>query len=749
MKNVLGKCGIFVLLIVGLLTACRKKPQPENPYDPGSALSDRDVIMPAGITNIRVLNQNWSGDVARTFYSLPQGSRFLYYTWFLNLEQASSTNLFLAPSNILALGYLPRKANKDNPGGLPVGFAHDESYVGLTCAACHTGWITHGDTAYLIDGGPTLGDGEMFMREIELALRATLNDPVKFDRFAARVTGSPLSRSARDTLKTNLMAAITKRAAYNARNLPRLDQPRFGPGRIDAFGGILNEVGVRFAAFPENPTQVDAPVSYPCLWDTPQHDRVQWNGFASNDKCAVAAWVKAIGTDEYGALGRNVGEVVGVFADVDTVPNPGFLRGYESSANKTNLIALETMLKKLWSPQWPAEFGPIDAVLKTKGHVLYQNNCLPCHDDKFNRTNENRTVIAMMRDVHTDPSMANNVANRTGNTGILKDRYILRLIPQQLGETELLGNMLEHIGQRVVLGDHLEDTNLEPPSIYSVQAVIHLDGAELSGSFSHLKFTNHRLMGARAVRKSVVLKENGRATLTLNKPTDLGRASPSVVRQFSPTPATTDERTLASWRIYTNIAAHQIALAGLDRTRTNVMSTIAAMRETNLAIVAMDPGDWTTQLTNLDLEKRRLLTSLAVLEANDAVNNTNDSPWFLDFSSQPIADTDVTYPYKARPLNGVWATAPYLHNGSAPNLDELLKESDPRASEPRMSKFHVGSHEFDVTHVGFQTNAGDYVFDTVAKFGNSNMGHDHASGTYQKIFTAQERRQLIEYLKSL
>ena len=25
--------------------------------------------------------------------------------------------------------------------------------------------------------------------------------------------------------------------------------------------------------------------------------------------------------------------------------------------------------------------------------------------------------------------------------------------------------------------------------------------------------------------------------------------------------------------------------------------------------------------------------------------------------------------YKARPLNGIWATPPYLHNGSVPTID--------------------------------------------------------------------------------
>ena len=54
--------------------------------------------------------------------------------------------------------------------------------------------------------------------------------------------------------------------------------------------------------------------------------------------------------------------------------------------------------------------------------------------------------------------------------------------------------------------------------------------------------------------------------------------------------------------------------------------------------------------------------------------------------------------YKARPLNGIWATAPYLHNGSVPNLQELLLPP-----EQRSKKFAVGRREFDPQNVGFQT----------------------------------------------
>ncbi len=96
--------------------------------------------------------------------------------------------------------------------------------------------------------------------------------------------------------------------------------------------------------------------------------------------------------------------------------------------------------------------------------------------------------------------------------------------------------------------------------------------------------------------------------------------------------------------------------------------------------------------------------------------------------------------YKARPLNGIWATAPYLHNGSVPNLSELLLPP-----EQRSKKFAVGRREFDPQNVGFQTAdaPGTFTFDT-ARAGNSNSGHD--CGTTR---SADDRKALLEYLKSI
>ena len=79
--------------------------------------------------------------------------------------------------------------------------------------------------------------------------------------------------------------------------------------------------------------------------------------------------------------------------------------------------------------------------------------------------------------------------------------------------------------------------------------------------------------------------------------------------------------------------------------------------------------------------------------------------------------------YKAGPRDGIWATPPYLHNGSVPSLYELLS---PARERPKT--FFIGS-EFDPVKVGVDTtgNSGKFAFDT-ALVGNSNAGHSFEDG---------------------
>jgi hypothetical protein len=122
--------------------------------------------------------------------------------------------------------------------------------------------------------------------------------------------------------------------------------------------------------------------------------------------------------------------------------------------------------------------------------------------------------------------------------------------------------------------------------------------------------------------------------------------------------------------------------------------------------------------------------------------------------------------YKPRPLEGVWATPPFLHNGSVPSLYEMLL---PPAK--RTKRFFVGRRDFDTRHVGYaiepdaEGEDDGFWLDTSIK-GNHNTGHAFAAdaATWQKHladpknnplphgvigpeFTDEERFAIIEYLK--
>lgn len=105
--------------------------------------------------------------------------------------------------------------------------------------------------------------------------------------------------------------------------------------------------------------------------------------------------------------------------------------------------------------------------------------------------------------------------------------------------------------------------------------------------------------------------------------------------------------------------------------------------------------------------------------------------------------------YPARPLDGTWATGPYLHNNSVPNLYELLLPA-----KDRSKTFYVGSLEFDPKKVGFETGAfrGGFKIDTSLP-GNSNAGHEFRNappktkGVIGPELSDSERWQLVEYLK--
>lgn len=130
----------------------------------------------------------------------------------------------------------------------------------------------------------------------------------------------------------------------------------------------------------------------------------------------------------------------------------------------------------------------------------------------------------------------------------------------------------------------------------------------------------------------------------------------------------------------------------------------------------------------LDGLKKRAFADDGIGAADQALMDASPAVW------------RSTAQYLARPLNGIWATAPYLHNGSVPTLYDLLHP------EQRPAKFAVGNREFDPVKIGYRSNTdvtapNIWIYDTTQP-GNSNIGH-----SFGATLPEDEKAALLEYLK--
>lgn len=566
------------------------------------------------------LNQNWEDSIKNKFWFTSQGSQIMPYSWFTWLEQPDNKKFFRDSDFMSMLGYLPSKTSKDNPSGLPIGFAMThaasakDAYMGLTCAACHTNQIDYRGKKMLIDGAPTLANFVLFFDKIVESLNETHSNPDKFERFARRVLGGSYTKATARELKDDLLeTAIASAQRRDVNALPEHYSKDFTSwGRLDAFGNIEN-AGSAFALGDlSNKNAPTAPVSYPFLWGTHQSDVVQWNASAPN-------------TPLVGPLVRNVGEVVGVFGGLE-IKEASFISKlfgkdhvYKSNVYYNGLGALEGYVKLLRSPQWPEEYlEPINKTQALNGKRIFEEKCASCHQviPRENEGDHYKAVKTPLNVVGTDPYTAWNIQNHEAKT-LLLDGY----------------------KADIVVGEVFGETT-----------------------------------------RSINIPLNGVVGLVLKNPVEALKAGFLTDEIKSPQP----------WKYY--VEQHEDALDSIAESRNSYDNQEA----------------------------------VKLLKSSDAD--------YLDLDSLV---------YKARPLNGIWATAPFLHNGSVPNLWQLLQKPENRAE-----KFWVGSHEFDPVNVGFVMNKGKSEFrvkkgNTVQK-GNSNLGHDYGTS-----LTDGDKWDLIEFMKTL
>lgn len=561
---------------------------------------------------LQYAKQGWSVEDRQTFYTTSQGSHMIPYLWFKALRRLDVDEPF-GGDQLARYGYLANEKSKANPEGLPVGFVLDgdarTGFFGMTCAACHTAQIEYqkdGATQQLrIDGAPATADFQAFLKDLTETTKATLNDAGRFDKFARAVLGNRFSATRANDLKTDFAAWVKQWTNFMDKSLPASP---WGPGRLDAFGMIFNRVAAKDLGIEANFRVADAPVSYPFLWNASRQDKTQWNGGVPN-----GLYINA--------LGRNSGEVFGVFAEFTpkklTDTHPPLIDYSKSSIKFAGLQALEEKIAALKPPPWPwaSELKP-DMV--DKGRVLYARECGSCHEE---RSLPLGTWLTPVMNVGTDPKMFDN-AERTSQSGILAGA----LSPNPPGSTLADPAATNDVLATVVVGALINEAFPFPP-----------------------RFPNPNSGVWQAIRKD-------------------------LTNLYSDSEKAPDLLSLLDSKVRDDLKSH-------------VVSRLAQMFKV--------PGP--------------------------------------------------AHAYESRVLHGIWATAPYLHNGSVPSLWELLTPP-----EQRKPFFMVGSKKYDAKNVGYVTDESPFkdgklvVSGSDVQPGNGNSGHDFGTK-----LSDDEKWQLIEYLKQL
>ncbi|MBZ5532950.1 MAG: hypothetical protein LAO20_16090 [Acidobacteriia bacterium] len=711
---------IFVLLVGGFIAAV--------------SYVDRQIAPAAKIDEVRYLGQGWGTEPnspqRQTYYHTPQGAyvQDLRYDWMVHLERPWSEARFADEKFMRAYGFIVDQADlPNNPGHLPVGFAtrYDASYgemmLDLTCAACHTGELQYVKDGVRygvrVDGGSGGADLKgmhpgHFAMDLAVSLAATYVNPFKFSRFAENVLGKHNNSRARATLRHNL-GKVLKKAFAQAMVERRLHvyPVEEGYGRTDGLGRILN------TAFAVNLSEknyrvANAPVSYPPVWDIYKFDWVQYTGSVRQP------------------MARNLGEAMGVGARYYLVdpygrPLPDSER-YEASTMLPNLDSIERSLRKLTPPCWPEDiFGPINKPLAEEGSKLFATHCVKCHGPylaKDYQTEADAPLKLYQFESDAPPDWVQRAAAATGQG---------KTMQISIGRSDPLKQ--PSVTERIVPGTTKDapPPKLETPIPHWIITMINIQDVGTDAT-SALNFVRYRL----DLTETGLTAEQVRNALTRYAVRDYHR-------QVAYNDALSKDSTVAEVQRQAAKTLHDhLVSEGEDGYLREQLGGV------QLSSVSL--GVALNYLITLVRDQAYQDMGMHDDRAHDNVRHVWDGFGQLDLPQ-------VFPQYKARPLAGIWATPPFLHNGSVPSLYQMLVPAYERSK-----KFYRKTTLFDPYAVGLYSDAsekGAFLFDTSIT-GSSNSGHEFRAGyrpwkegdppSYGVIgpeLTEHERWALVEYLK--
>ncbi len=126
--------------------------------------------------------------------------------------------------------------------------------------------------------------------------------------------------------------------------------------------------------------------------------------------------------------------------------------------------------------------------------------------------------------------------------------------------------------------------------------------------------------------------------------------------------------------------------------------------------------------------------------------------WYKNSFFGELSRLEPQKGYVAPPLDGIWATAPYLHNGSVPTIAALLDSTQ----RPKYWTRSFDSKAYDPVTVGWLFTALDHGKDAEtddktkrALYDTTRLGYANAGHTFGDALTPDDRAAVIEYLKTL
>jgi hypothetical protein len=764
------------------------------------------------------LDQNWSNRDRFWFHHTSQGTATIpvSYDWFISLEQPeffflrnpkllsdsgylgkfgfipSPTGKLLSEGDIKRLqkyGYREPKPDQfymeinrkkrdeetgfpDNRDNLPVGFAKlDRSdnpvdvnvdRVGFTCAACHTGHLEYKGVSLRFDGGPAMLDLGKLEAAIGLSIAYTLKIPLRFCRFADRVmarenqragdlrsqkrgtSSEPCSSKRKQKLKAELEQTVAYLKIRLDWRTAILDNRKTfdvseGFGRLDALNRIGNQVF--FENFLPRPLV----------------------------ECAVKIRL-AEDREKKRSLRRKCAKVLSLPEDaIEDIPMPG-----DKLAGNFRRIDAPVSFPPLWGVPWFSwaqyDASVINELVRNAGEALGVSAIFHSATGAGKPTYSSSIKLENIYWMEKTLRGKHPLNGRTGFKGLRAPKWPAEHFPGDPNWT--IDRTLAAKG-RELYRMHCVECHLAPvndpefdqmwpnESIWSTENSSNAIGAKNWIEINGQKYLNLVQKPVKHIgtdpQQALVL-----STRKIHIPSDLGLKPIEILNRDHPNNncGLPDDPELRS--------IFALALMGIvDKTIDRWFEDHPEYRAKEKVMRGPRPN----------CPNPLVFRHVVQQESSDANEDSVGKSWSylnLNPDSEKILNKGakdkiaVRPVYRARPLDGVWATAPYLHNGSVPNLAEMLKP----ASE-RIKSFCVGSRQFDPIRVGLKLefpeiqkrsdrtkkcSRGLTRVDTNT-LGSSNAGHSFKGG-YRKdkkyplgivgpSLNSDQRKQLLEYLKTL